>query len=973
MPFIHEKWEPRGQTLIEVDAESQPTGSKVYKASVGQECTPDGSGGFAPFIMGVAGLQFGNDEQGIDFLPDRQTLRKAADTICSSFKFFVQANVGGEWVDQPHGAPVRNMRAGEVFRGDGWVPQERRATGFLSFPDANLSFGGQKPYDLFVAIEAGGTANAGMGIRFRGPSSGQVRFQVVLDGLQRLPTDWEWIEQAGGILQDGEVRRVGIRVKDLIWMWNYEEAPLRDVSAETNPDDTKRITITIGPFDYTKNEWLTVYPDTWGATAVSDACFEVVVYGQGGPDSSGSGNPPYAITCGHSSTYQEMDAGFIWRNITIPAGSTIGSGSFITIYGDYPTHNYWSVGTGIDGDLQVADTTNPTAWGTTSNLPSDLTYHGTEVAWDLDQPNLASENSPELATMLQQRWDDDHASGDDIAIRWQNNQLSGVSNIQAMGSENASSLANPPAITIVYTAPSSGYTLTADGGTYAVSGTSAGIRYDRLLAAGAGSFGLSGTSADLLRGLVVQAGAGSYVLTGTTANFLRNFAIQAEAGSYTLTGTDLDLLRDYILSVGDGSYSLVGSEAELLHGLVLSAGGGLYAITGSDADLLRALRLSSGGGEYALTGTAVDFYHALRLAADGGSYALTGADVAFIRSIIMSAESGSFALSGSDVTLTYDSLTGYTLTAEGDTFTISGTAAELLRGLRIGADSGAFTLTGTNAALLRKLLVAANAGSYVLSGSDIGFLRGYNIIAESGSYVLTGTKTDLLRYLLLSAGAGSFSLTGSDVTLTYTPAGAYTLPAGSGSFLLSGSNVDLLRDLTLSAEGGAFTLTGSAAALLFGHILSAVGGSYVLTGSDATLTYTPAGAYILTCDVGSFALSGAGVSLLRDYVLPVDPGSYSVSGTDTALLIGHLLAASGGTFTLTGADTNFLRGYNLICDGGTYTLTGASVTLTYSGFVLPSGVVTITFSVKHPEVSFFAKQPMVSFSAKQPTILFTTN
>lgn len=61
------------------------------------------------------------------------------------------------------------------------------------------------------------------------------------------------------------------------------------------------------------------------------------------------------------------------------------------------------------------------------------------------------------------------------------------------------------------------YTLTADSGTFTLSGTAANLLHGYKVPAGSGSFVLSGTAANLLHGYKVSAASGNFVLTGTAA------------------------------------------------------------------------------------------------------------------------------------------------------------------------------------------------------------------------------------------------------------------------------------------------------------------------------------------------------------------------------------------------------------------------------------------------------------------------
>jgi hypothetical protein len=79
-------------------------------------------------------------------------------------------------------------------------------------------------------------------------------------------------------------------------------------------------------------------------------------------------------------------------------------------------------------------------------------------------------------------------------------------------------------------------------------------------------------------------------------------------------------------------------------------------------------------------------------------------------------------------------------------------------------------------------------------------------------------------------------------------------------------------------------------------MLIAAARSYALTGIDINLIYTPVGAYILTCAVGNFALTGINLTALKaarrltalkqEYILSGKPINlvYSSGGLSAALL-----------------------------------------------------------------------------------------
>jgi hypothetical protein len=173
------------------------------------------------------------------------------------------------------------------------------------------------------------------------------------------------------------------------------------------------------------------------------------------------------------------------------------------------------------------------------------------------------------------------------------------------------------------------------------------------------------------------------------------------------------------------------------------------------------------------------------------------------------------------------------------------------------ADSGTYTLTGTAVTLKADRKLAADSGSYAITGTDVSLKLGRKLTAESGTYTVNGTDVSLKAGRKLAADSGTYALTGTDVTLTYQPAGGYTLALDSGSY----------------------TLTGTAATLKASRKLTADSGTYTLTGTDVTLTR----GFKITADSGTYTLTGSSVAFARTYRLPADSGSYTLTGSPVSL------------------------------------------------------------------------------------------
>lgn len=146
----------------------------------------------------------------------------------------------------------------------------------------------------------------------------------------------------------------------------------------------------------------------------------------------------------------------------------------------------------------------------------------------------------------------------------------------------------------------------------------------------------------------------------------------------------------------------------------------------------------------------------------------------------------------------------YTLTADGGSFSQTGTAASLLHSRKVTADAGSLTFTGAAASLLRGRTLAVDAGTFLLGGVSATFPRGYALSAESGTFALTGSAVTSTSSYTMSAVAGEFTLTGADATF---PRGV-SMAADAGSYALTGEEAFFLWARVLAADSGSFSLSG---------------------------------------------------------------------------------------------------------------------------------------------------------------------
>lgn len=180
-----------------------------------------------------------------------------------------------------------------------------------------------------------------------------------------------------------------------------------------------------------------------------------------------------------------------------------------------------------------------------------------------------------------------------------------------------------------------------------------------ILTANAGSFALSGQSANLLLGRKLTGGTGALSLSGQAANLLVGRKLIGAAGAYTLGGQAATLKMGRKLSGAAGAFTLGGQAAGLKMGRKLSAGAGAFVLNGQNASL---------------TYTPVGAYV---LSAAAGSFAATGQDAGLKVGRKLTAGAGVFTVNGQDATIVHTTLGAYVITAEPGAFTVTGQAANL--------------------------------------------------------------------------------------------------------------------------------------------------------------------------------------------------------------------------------------------------------------------------------------------------------
>lgn len=113
------------------------------------------------------------------------------------------------------------------------------------------------------------------------------------------------------------------------------------------------------------------------------------------------------------------------------------------------------------------------------------------------------------------------------------------------------------------------------------------------LTADQGSYTMTGNTAGLLRALKMAAAQGTYTMTGNAANLTYGKTLIADTGTYVITG--YDARRQVSRVAGTGTYTIVGNDAALRYGNNMGAETGVYLLNGNAAVLTGPGGVRDGG------------------------------------------------------------------------------------------------------------------------------------------------------------------------------------------------------------------------------------------------------------------------------------------------------------------------------------------------------------------------------------------
>ena len=385
--------------------------------------------------------------------------------------------------------------------------------------------------------------------------------------------------------------------------------------------------------------------------------------------------------------------------------------------------------------------------------------------------------------------------------------------------------------------------LTADAGSFTVTGVDAGVTVGRRLTAGTGSISLAGNDAGLAFVSTVTADTGKFFLPERNLTKYSEELDNAVWGKVQVGALPIapvvtpnqDVAPDGTLTADRVVFDLNGSvtpnDRSYLNQPITTTVGQDYTFSvwmRSADGISRSVRLSLEGlgaqnvtvtsswQRFSVTATAFDTLRHPRISLRVGSGSSDYADLYIWGAQFEEGSLSDYDPTGPNAAVITRVRHTARLLADVRAYTLTGIAADLRETARLVADVRALTLTGVSA-----------------------FPRpGRHLTAQTGALTLTGVSASPQAGRLLTAQAGELSLTGVSADLIEAATTANTLVADVGAFMFEGSQAGLYRDYQLVTAVRAFSLTGNQATLRRSWLLLGSTGTYQTTGADAELTYS---------------------------------------------------------------------------------------------------------------------------------------
>lgn len=507
MTLQHLRWGKLGRTF----RNTKKPNEFVYLTSVrALNVFDEADQEWKPYIWDAPNLYYAGDAC-VDLSGNWPKFKKGIKFLTSKSSFQVQQETSpGVWENVPHGSPTRNIKHN--------FPEEGYFTAYLNFPDAQ--------YDLQIGFRTGRKDRVQFGFRFRAPKSGRVRFLWKIEGIEKPAVgDFGWIKTGAA---KGPQIKTGIRFKNFNWRWSVNEAESRTINV-TGEGNKRNLEIIFGPYDYIKNTWFEVSPDS----TTLEAGYSADVH---------EDEPP-------SDCYPSDDSDWIGRNADNEFFRTV---------------NRWDV-SGIDAGWDVTKVESRVYVEAVKVSPGPLQFNRYGTSHGEDNPQTDCGNGglaftkcdgTEYAEIVEPStgWTAfvDLGATACTDVEWCRDNASDIYSVgltvdEASGGGERLEISeydegNDAELKITYSTEAAKYSLVCDAGSFAETGVVTDLLKSSLVSADTDAYALTGQTVDLAKSMEIDAGAGSYALTGQLLDLLKSSLIVADPGAYALTGLDVDVI-----------------------------------------------------------------------------------------------------------------------------------------------------------------------------------------------------------------------------------------------------------------------------------------------------------------------------------------------------------------------------------------------------------------------------------------------
>ena len=260
--------------------------------------------------------------------------------------------------------------------------------------------------------------------------------------------------------------------------------------------------------------------------------------------------------------------------------------------------------------------------------------------------------------------------------------------------------------------------------------------------------------------VIITAESGTYSVSGQSVNFVTTYILRANQGTYTQSGQIASLSKSGASSENPAPLPHLGLVLGIASGsTVLNADPGIYSIVGSEG--LVDLEMGAETSTYSLTGFDAGLNYQYYLVAQQGTYGIVGQDITFTVSgnVTMAAEQGTYLVSGQVTNV----LRGYPISALQGFYSLAGQAAEVYTGT--SGTTGTLNRTNLNDSLSANGTSTISGNLSRTNNNDVLVATGINDNTIFGVVTVVNLN-DTLTSSGQSTSSGTLSTTNSNDTST---------------------------------------------------------------------------------------------------------------------------------------------------------------------------------------------------------------